>query len=399
MDKQLKILHLEDNLDDVELTRYTLIKGNIPHTCMVVEDRQGFTEALDSFKPDLILSDHSLPGFNSLEAYIIASEKAPATPFIMLTGSVSEEFAVDSLKAGVNDYILKKNILRLPSAIENIFSRKKIQHEKEVMEGLHNKLKIAYSEIEAKNKEITDSINYAQKVQLATLPPLAFIRQTIPKTFVLYKPKDIVAGDFYWFEKVDEKIYFAAADCTGHGVPGAMLSMVCGNVLNRIVHENDIYETGKILDKTRDRVLETFAKAENDVKDGMDISLCCINQSTGDVYWSGANIPLWYVKNNELKEIKAHKQCIGYTDSPTSFPTHQLRLRPNDALYLVTDGFADQFGGPRGKKYKQKQLQEALLATHNYALDDQKNYLVNSFNRWKGDLEQVDDVTVIGIRF
>lgn len=399
MDRQLKILHLEDNIADAEFTRHALVKGKIPHEIKVVESRNGFIDALATYAPDLILSDHSLPGFDSMEAFEIMNAKLPGTPFILVTGSVSEEFAVDSLKAGVDDYILKKNIIRLPSAIEKLFSKKQIQQEKEVIENLHTQLQVAYRQIEAKNREITDSINYAQKVQQATLPPIGFIRQFLPGSFVLYKPKDIVAGDFYWFDKHHEKVFFAAADCTGHGVPGALLSMVCGNALKSIVHELNIYDTGKILDKTRDLVLDTFAKAENDVKDGMDISLCSINTKTGEVWWSGANNPLWYIQNNELKEIKPHKQCIGKTDAPTSFPTHYLQLKSNDSLYLITDGFADQFGGPSGKKYKQKQLQQMLMQTNQYDLERQREILDKSFEDWKGDLEQVDDVTIVGIRF
>ncbi len=252
--------------------------------------------------------------------------------------------------------------------------------------------------VEEHQKDIIDSITYAKRIQQAILPPYAYIQQHLPESFILFKPKDIVAGDFYWMENKDDFIFIAAADCTGHGVPGAMVSVVCSNALNRTVNEFEIIETGKILDKTRELVLQTFAKSETDVKDGMDISLCSINIKTKKVCWSGANNPLWYFKNGEHAEITAHKQPIGKTDDPTNFPTHTIELNKGDELYLLTDGYADQFGGPKGKKFKYKQLLDILKDNMMRSPKDQKEVLQNEFEQWKGNLEQVDDVTIIGIR-
>jgi len=290
--------------------------------------------------------------------------------------------------------------------------------------------------VEEHQKEIIDSITYAKRIQQAILPSEKLIGEYFPKSFILYKPKDIVAGDFYWMETISmqtatEKlpaescILFAAADCTGHGVPGALVSVVCSNALNRSVNEFGIRETGKILDKTRDLVLETFLKNDNDVKDGMDISLVSIElikestklqkgkliipkgQTLADVIesmkrykiqWSGANNPLWYFKNGRFAEVIAHKQPIGKTENPTSFPTHTIELNKGDVLYLFTDGFADQFGGPKGKKFKYKQLQEILSNNIDQPVGNQKQLLSNAFENWRGSLEQVDDVCIIGIQ-
>lgn len=252
--------------------------------------------------------------------------------------------------------------------------------------------------VDEKNKEITDSITYAKRLQEAILPSQEYINHYLPESFVLYKPKDIVAGDFYWMEKVDNLIFIAAADSTGHGVPGAMVSVVCSNALNRTINELGLRDTGKILDKTRELVLATFAKSINDVKDGMDISLLCIDKTKKRINWSGANNPLWYIQNNELKEIKADKQSIGKTDNPKPFTTHEIDYTTNMIFYLFTDGFADQFGGEKGKKYKYKQLADLLLTINNESLEKQKNDLENSFNLWMGNLEQVDDVTIIGFK-
>ncbi len=252
--------------------------------------------------------------------------------------------------------------------------------------------------IEEKQQEILDSISYAKRLQEAILPPKEFVSKYAPNNFILYKPKDIVAGDFYWAEFINGKFYIAAADSTGHGVPGAMVSVVCSNTLNRTVKEFKETETGKILDKTRDLVIETFEKSESEVKDGMDISLLCIDFINTTITWSGANNPLWYIENKELKEIKADKQPIGKTDNPKQFTTHNIEFRTNTTFYLFTDGFADQFGGPKGKKYKYKQFSDLLTTNHNLELNMQLENANKSFDSWKGDLEQVDDVCVIGIK-
>ena len=252
--------------------------------------------------------------------------------------------------------------------------------------------------VEERNKDILASITYAKRLQDAILPPLSIIKQYLPESFVLYEPKDIVAGDFYWMERTGDNILIAAADCTGHGVPGALVSVVCSNALNRTVKEFQITEPGKILDKVRELVLETFEKSESNVQDGMDISLCSINTKNQKIQWSGAYNSLWYIQNGELHEIPADKQPISKTDNPKPFVTHSLNLSKGDILYLFTDGYADQFGGPKGKKFKYKQLQDILLANAPRLMEEQNTILEGYLEEWKGSLEQVDDILVIGIR-
>lgn len=252
--------------------------------------------------------------------------------------------------------------------------------------------------VEEKQKEIIDSISYAKRLQEAILPPQEFVNAHLANNFIYYQPKDIVAGDFYWADKVNDLFFIAAADSTGHGVPGAMISVVCSNALNRTIKEFKLTETGKILDKTRELVLETFEKSASEVKDGMDISLLCIDSKNKNIFWSGANNPLWYIQDSEIKEIRADKQPIGKSDYPKPFTTHQINYKQNTTFYLFTDGFADQFGGPNGKKFKYKQFSDLLLKNNNLSQKQQADTINKAFSEWKGDLEQVDDVCVIGIK-
>lgn len=273
-----------------------------------------------------------------------------------------------------------------------------ITQQKEEVEKSKHIIEVQKKEVDERQKEIIESITYAKRLQEAILPPQAFIDKHIPNNFILYKPKDLVAGDFYWAESVNDLFFIAAADSTGHGVPGAMVSVVCSNALNRTIKEFNLTETGKILDKTRELVLETFEKSLSEVKDGMDISLLCIDKKNKLVFWSGANNPLWYIQENELKEIKADKQPIGKTEYPKPFTTHHIEYKENTIFYLFTDGFADQFGGPNGKKFKYKQLSELLLKYAALSQQEQATIINKSFLDWKGNLEQVDDVCLIGIK-
>lgn len=308
-----------------------------------------------------------------------------------------------------------------------------ILHQKMEVEKQKEIVEVQKHLVEEKNKDILDSITYAKRLQDAILPPLSLIEKHLPESFVLYKPKDIVAGDFYWMEAPNLHpkvgILIAACDCTGHGVPGALVSIVCSNALNRAVKEFQLTEPGKILDKTRELVLETFAASGGEVKDGMDISLASLCPLNGGIQlqWAGAYNSLLYTaplnlpdcafaqpasaeqeggNNVRLVEIPADKQPIGKTDNPKPFTTHTINLEPPfgvytggcGTFYLFTDGFPDQFGGPKGKKFKYKQFEEKLLAIAHKSMSEQKEILEKEFALWKGELEQTDDVCVIGIR-
>lgn len=251
--------------------------------------------------------------------------------------------------------------------------------------------------VEQKNKEITDSIKYAKRIQSAILPHSKIVEELLPESFILYKPKDVVAGDFYWLETVGETVLFAAADCTGHGVPGAMVSVICNNGLNRSVREHGLIEPGEILDKTREIVISEFEKSEDEVKDGMDIALCSILGS--NLKYAGAHNPLWIIRNNEILETKANKQPIGQFDNPEPYKTHHIELEKGDVIYIFSDGIVDQFGGPKGKKFMARALKDLLLSIQGSSMNEQLTAINKAFDNWRGDLEQVDDVCMIGFRF
>ncbi len=255
--------------------------------------------------------------------------------------------------------------------------------------------------VEEKNREILDSMQYAKRLQDAILPTRKLVKSYFVESFVLYEPKDIVSGDFYWMEAKKGLTMFAAADCTGHGVPGAMVSVVCANALNKAVNELNLTDPGAILNATRDIVVDTYTKTGADVQDGMDISICVYDLNQKELLWAGANNPLWIIRNGkkEVEVIKADKQPIGKFGKSVPFTTHKVSINKGDTIYLFSDGFADQFGGEYGKKFKPVKFKKLLLESQDKNLDEQKKLLLEAFNDWKGNLEQIDDVCVIGVRF
>jgi len=254
--------------------------------------------------------------------------------------------------------------------------------------------------VEDKNNDILDSIQYAKRLQDAILPSEKHVKYFLPKSFIFYFPKDIVAGDFYWVENLGDWTFFASADCTGHGVPGAMVSVVCSNALTKSLLEEKIVEPAEILNRSRELVIQRFMKSEKQIMDGMDISLCAYNKSTGEINWAGANNPLWIIRkgSKEIEVLKADSQPIGDFNFNTPFTNHILKLSEGDQLYLFTDGFVDQFGGENGKKYKSANFKKFLLSISDKSMVQQKQLLSNEFYSWKGDLEQIDDVCVMGVK-
>ena len=278
----------------------------------------------------------------------------------------------------------------------------------EALEKKNSEISMQKEIIEEKNEHITDSIRYAQNLQSAILPKDEMFAKHFEDCHILYRPKDIVSGDFYWMEEFDGKIFLAAADCTGHGVPGAMVSMVGFQGLNKAVLEEKLTSPAAILQRLSDHVEEAFEKSGGSVKDGMDICLVSIEPKTRTITYSGAHNALWILTQKELPEanlreedgnwrmyeLKADRRSIGGFMDAGAFTEKQVQLNRGDRLFLFSDGFADQFGGPKGKKMGSKRMRETL---RQLAISGIISALESTFKDWKGDEEQVDDVTVISV--
>ena len=420
MDTALKILLVEDSETDADLLIRFLHKEKIEFSHSRVWDKDGFINALNENNSDIIIADHSLPQFTGMEAFRIAKSENKNLPFILVTGTVSEKVLIEYAKEGIDDYILKENLLRLPSAIEHAMSKKKIA-------DLHRKLEVAH-------KSISDSINYAKTIQNAMLPDSALLHYCFPESFVLFKPKDTLSGDFYWFKKGSAKLeglkleslklkeiysekeienmntelsniqtfFIAVADCTGHGIPGALMSMIGIEKLNSMVLRTK--EPSEILNRLDKRIKTALCQSTmyEHSHDGMDIALCSINKETGILKFAGANRPLWIIRQGqkEVEEIKGNKKAIGGLTivAGGKFDNHQIQLQKGDTFYMTSDGYGDQFGGERGKKLMTKGLKQMLLSIQELSMNEQEIFINNFMEDWKRQEEQVDDILMIGVR-
>jgi len=254
--------------------------------------------------------------------------------------------------------------------------------------------------ITQQNQEIIDSLHYAKNIQLAVLPKPDVMKSCFTDSFVLYKPKDIVSGDFYFLEKIPGMTILAVADCTGHGVAGAFMSMVGSSLLNQIINQEKITDPGEILEHLNEGIVDALRQKESESHGGMDIAICCINNDRSEMKFAGANRPLWRMHGEELNILRPDKLPIGgfRPDEDRNFTTQTMALNKGDCFYLFTDGYADQFGGPEGKKIMTKKFRELVQTMHDSPMKDQQTTLNGYFENWKGKFEQVDDVLVIGCR-
>jgi serine phosphatase RsbU (regulator of sigma subunit) len=258
--------------------------------------------------------------------------------------------------------------------------------------------KLAMLNLEKKNQDILASITYAKRIQDAILPDLNKFKDNLNNCFILFKPKDIVSGDFYWMRNIDNKVYFAIGDCTGHGVPGAIVSVMCSNTLTKVVQELNILEPSLILDKTSELLESMLSNGNENITDGMDIAICCLDTSTMLLKYAGANIPLYLLRNNTFEVIKPDRQAIGKISNRIPYHNRELHLQAEDSIFIHTDGYIDQFGGPQNKKLKRKKFREFLKGNHQLSQDQQQQKLDVFFEEWRGQNEQIDDVTVLGFR-
>lgn len=269
------------------------------------------------------------------------------------------------------------------------------------IEAQRDEIKLQKEEIEQINKDLTDSINYAKQLQDSILPSDERLSLGLGEVFVFFRPRDVVSGDFYWYHEEGDKVFLAAADCTGHGVPGAFVSMVCQSVLNKVVVEDGIQDPGNILSKAHQGVVSTFKKenTKRQSNDGMDIAITVWDRSVGKLFYAGAMNPLVVVREKEVIEVKADRRGIGgIANRDYDFTTHELILNNGDMIYLFSDGFQDQFGGIKGKKFMVKKLKALFVEISQLPVKEQQITLNDTFNKWSAGYEQVDDVLITGYR-
>lgn len=546
--KHLKILLLEDDKSDAILLQATLKAAGVKFECEHVDNQFQFLDSLENLSPDIILSDYGLKGYNGLAALKDVKSHAVNCSFILVTGSLPDEVAVECLKAGADDYVLKDRMSRLPDAILQAIARHRSETEKrnaleeliksqkrleaaermamvgnwewdaatgeltwsdemyrivgaepsnfvptvesfmnliipeqqslsqnklqQVINGLVDRsegqlrikcfdgqtkmlrsisksngkslesgelkvfgtlqditvqfltekalrdltheledrvllrtaeLENANELLKRRNEEMTDSINYAKLIQKALLAKLDECKALFPKSFVLWKPRDIVSGDFYWQYHDEKYDYIAVVDSTGHGVPGALMSMIGHQLLNQIVIRKGTSEPGLILrelDENVDRAL--YGNAGMGVKDGMDLIFCRIDRAERKICFSGAFRPLFHTTPDGLMEYRGNRIPIGNFDSTSSENRYEqmcISFQEGETIYLTSDGYYSQFGGPKGKKMMKKRFKEMLETLAPLPIDLQYAAIENYLNEWQGDCDQVDDILVIGIQF
>jgi serine phosphatase RsbU (regulator of sigma subunit) len=282
---------------------------------------------------------------------------------------------------------------------------KKITDQNNQILEANEELTVLNENISRQNREIMDSISYAQRIQSAMMPPEGYFNELLDEAFVFYKPRDIVSGDFFWIRQVNQYIVLAAADCTGHGVPGAFMSLLGISYLNEIVQRREITQASEVLNELRRQIKNSLRQhgQPDETKDGIDMALCAIDQKNRTMQYAGAFNPLYLIReekgNAELIEFKADRMPLGYHHGKDrAFSNHEIKLEIGDTFYIFSDGFIDQKGGPDQKKFMSKKFKNLLLGIHDLPLFDQKNILEKTLTGWMGDQEQIDDILVVGVR-
>ncbi|MFP4023813.1 MAG: response regulator [Thiohalospira sp.] len=339
-----------------------------------------------------------------------------------LNGEIEEyQKQINDLKRDIDFYIKQGDVItsqrtKIQKQRDQLAVEKKdIAKQKELMEKdldfimkqgdkiaeQKHKIKIQHDLVRKQNKKIEDSILYAKRIQSAVLPPNRFIQHLLSEHFIFYKPRDIVSGDFYWTKQVDDRIYIAAADCTGHGVPGALMSMLGITFLNEIVNKNPSIRANEVLNELRMHIISSLRQTGSvgESRDGLDIALCIIDHNKKSLEYAGANNPLYLIRNGELDEIKADRMPIGiHRKAKESFNNHEITLKKDDQIYIFSDGFIDQFGGKDGRKFLTGNFKKLLIENHQKPLSEQKHILEKTFEQWKGDRKQLDDILIIGFK-
>lgn len=428
---------VDDIYENAKLLKHILEKNDFE-----TKEAENGKEALDIIeeeKPDLILLDVSMPVMDGFETCRRLKEnpETKSIPIIFITARTAIDDVINGFKAGGADYITKpvnkrellvrvQTHLKLQEQKNELEEKNRLLKEQEIemqsqlikLRKLSQSLDYAKKNLEKRQDKLKESLWYANRIQQTILPEEKNLRETLKEYFIIWQPKDIVSGDFYWVKKIDEILIIAVADCTGHGVPGAFMSIFGINFLNEIFKSNDIPEADMVLEMMREKVKLALKQKglQNEAKDGMDISLCILNTQTKKLKFAGANNPLLIVRNNELPELtnadkklsnstaaiyyfKGDTQPVGIYFRERDFIQTEIELLENDMIYMYSDGYEDQFGGDNDEKYGRKRFRKLLLETSNHQVTEQKIIIEKELKTWKSNGQiQIDDIVILGFR-
>lgn len=386
------ILVVDDNLKNVQV-----LGGFLQSEGFEVEfalDGKSALNWIGKENFDLILLDIMMPEMDGYEVCTIIKQKPENKdlPVIFITAKTDHESIINGFEVGAVDYITK------PFIKSELLARVKTHIE---IKQSRDRLGLYLKEIEEKRRNITASIEYAKNIQDALLRTSETFKEVLPEHFILFQPKDIVSGDFYWFTCLDNIIVIAVMDCTGHGVPGALMSTLGVAFLNEAVLGERILKPDLILESIRLKLINSLGQKgfTGTIKDGIEGSVICFDTMMNQVHFSASFNPLLMIHDGKLQEVKADRTPIGYYDKPVDFTTKTINPDPGDLIYLFSDGYIDQFGGPLSKRFMIKRFKEILLANHDLPLSQQKEILSAELNSWKADGDQTDDILVLGMRF
>ncbi|MBG0861260.1 MAG: SpoIIE family protein phosphatase [Bacteroidales bacterium] len=403
-----QILYVDDEKDNLTVFNSAFRRYYEIH--LASSGREGL-EIMKKHEIQLVITDQRMPGMTGTDFLEKIIPDYPDCIRVILTGFSDIDAVIQAINKGqVSRYITKPwDMEEMKIMIDNgletynlkMQNRRLFEELKEANINLEQKVIDRTKKIEDQNREITNSIYYASRIQNALLPPSHELDKLLPSYFVLNKPRDIIGGDYYWLAKKDDKVIAAVADCTGHGVPGSFMSILGITLLNEIVNKSSTIRANDILNQLRGNIIKSLhqSRSKDGTRDGIEIALCIINFSNNKLQFSGAFRPLYYISDNEMNELSGDNMPIGiYDDEDISFTSKEIIFKKNDIIYLFTDGYVDQIGGAFRKTFRSVNFKKLLLGIHEQPMEEQKRLLEKTIDKWRGDIEQVDDILVVGIK-
>ncbi len=401
-----KLLIVDDNPLNIKVLTDSLV--DYEYELLTVNTGERALKVADMALPNLILLDINLPGLSGFEVCqkLKDNPKTAHIPIIFLSALDDTESKITGFKLGACDYITKpfnkeEVILRVETQMKMHQLKASLEIKNQELNDYLEELMVIQSQLSATNNLLLDSITYSQRIQNSILPNLGTIHNFFPESFLFYKPKSIVSGDFYYWYESQQYVFIIGADCTGHGVPGALMSIIGITFLDKIIRDKNYTRPASILNQL-DREINNILKQNNDEnsKDGMDLTVCALHKSTSNMLVSSAKRPFIIKNKGQLQIIKGDRRAIGgaYLEQD-NFTNHEFHMEKGDLLYLFTDGYADQFGGPYVRKFQTKSFFKLIEDIHEQPMEIQKGLIEKEFNDWQGNIEQTDDVMLWGIRF